>query len=264
MNSPGINKINNILRIFPVLFILLMVSSCVPQKKLIYLQDKGKKSAEKKYEFIRVEVEEETIQPGDELYIRVSSSDDQPNRFSIEGAVAMGDITMSSYTINESGIVKLPYIGELNLINFTLQRASDTLETLLAQFLPLPSVFVKFVNKNITILGEVNSPGIYTFYNKHINILQAIGYASDITTFGNRENVMLLREENGIVQKRYIDLTKSDILTSDLYIAKPNDVIYVQPLSRKKWGMETYPYTLLFTIITTVLMIMTFMRYPIY
>jgi polysaccharide biosynthesis/export protein len=236
----------------------------MPQRKLIYLQDSGNKQSDNKYEFIRDEVEEVTIQPGDELYIRVTSSDEQPNRFSMEGAMSIGDITLSSYTVNEKGYVKLPYIGEINLLNVSLQEAADTVEILLAQFLPLPSVFVKFVNKNITILGEVSSPGVYTFYNKHINILQAIGYANDIANFGDRKNVMLIREENGIVKKNYIDLTRNDILTSDLYIVKSNDIIYVQPLRRKKWGMETYPYTLFFTILTTGLMIWTYMRYPIY
>jgi polysaccharide export outer membrane protein len=259
-----INKIFIIPKPIQILLLFIVISSCVPQRKLIYLQDTGKKNYKNKYEFIREEIEEETIQPGDELYIRVSSSDDQPNRFSAEGLIGMGDITMVSFTVNENGIVKLPYLGELSLLNFTLQRASDTIETLLTQFLPLPSVIVKFVNKNITILGDVNSPGIYTFYNKHINILQAIGYAGDITTFGNRQRIMLIREENGVVTKSYIDLTKSDIITSDLYIVKPNDIIYIQPLSRKKWGMETYPYTLLFTLITTSLMIWTYFRYPTY
>ena len=252
------------LKLFSVLFVLLMVCSCVPQKKLIYLQDRDKKRTEKQFEFLREENGDETIQPGDELYIRVSSSDDQPNRFSSEGIMSMGDITLSSYTVNEGGRVKLPYIGEITLLSLTLQEASDTIETLLMQFLPLPSVFVKFVNKNITILGEISSPGVYTFYNKHINILQALGYANDISTFGDRKNVMLIREENGVVKKNYIDLTKNDILTSDLYIVKSNDIIYIQPLRRKKWGMETYPYTLFFTILTTGLMIWTYMRYPIY
>jgi polysaccharide export outer membrane protein len=101
-------------------------------------------------------------------------------------------------------------------------------------------------------------------YYHNFFILQAIGYAGDITTFGNRNEVLLIREENGVVKKSTIDLTRSDILTSNLYIVKPNDIIYVQPLSRKKWGMETYPYGLLFSMISMVLMILTFMRYPIY
>ncbi len=248
---------------FQVLLILLLISSCVPQKKLIYLQDEGNKN-QKYYEFQKAGVREEIIQPGDELYIRVTGADDQLNRFNLEGGMGMVDVTMISYTVKEDGIVKLPYLGEINLYNFTLKRASDTIETLLTQYLPLPSVNIKFINKNITILGEVNSPGIYTFYEKNISIFQAIGYANDITTFGDRENVMLLREENGKIKKNYIDLTSNDILTSDLYVLRSNDIVYIQPLNRKKWGMETYPYTLLFTMITTVMMILTYMRYPVY
>jgi polysaccharide biosynthesis/export protein len=244
--------------------LMMIISSCVPQKKLIYLQEKGNKKPEKQIEYIRDEAEEITIQPGDELYIRVSSSDEQPTNFEIEAVIATGDITVYSYAVDGQGFVKLPYIGELNLLNFTLQKASDTIETLLTQFLLFPSVSLKFVNKKVTILGEVGTPGVYTFYDKNINMLQAIGYANDITTFGDRKNVLLIREENGIIKKNYLDLTTNDILTSDMYIVKSNDIIYVQPLRKKHWGMETFPYDLLFTMITTALLILTFMRYPVY
>jgi polysaccharide export outer membrane protein len=252
------------LRIFLYCMIIIAVSSCVPQRKLIYLQDKGKKSEANLNEFVREKIEELAIQPGDELFIRVSSSDERPTPFSTSSEFAMGDITLVSYTVDEQGYIKFPYIGEIKLINMSLQEASDSIESLLTQFLYLPSVYVRFVNKNVTILGEVRSPGVYTFYNKQLSVLQAIGYANDITTFGDRQNVMLIREENGVIKKHYIDLTKNDVLTSDMYVIKPNDILYVQPLNRKKWGMETYPYTLLFTMITTALMIWTYMRYPTY
>jgi len=238
-------------------------SSCISQRRLIYLQDKDTDPA-KLNKFIITDVEEEAIQPGDELYIRVSSSDERPTVFSTSQNYYMSDITLLSYTVDEYGFIKFPYIGGIKLINMSVRAASDTLETLLKKFMYLPTVNIKFVNKNVTIIGEIGRPGVYTFYDKRINILQAIGYASDITTFGDRKNVLLIREEKGIINKSYIDLTNNDILTSDLYIIKPNDIIYVQPLSRKKWGMETFPYSLLFTMISTVFMILTFMRYPTY
>jgi len=245
--------------------VILSVSSCVPQKKLIYLQDKNGKDAKKQNEFIRTEIEEQIIQPGDELYVRVSSADERPTSFTTNQGVSMSnDVTLMSYTVDEQGSIKLPYIGEIKLVNKSLQEASNSIETALSQYLYLPSVNIKFVNKNITILGEVGSPGVFTFFDKQISILQAIGYAGDITTFGNRKEVLLMREENGIVKKSYIDLTTNDILVSDLYIVKSDDIIYVQPLQRKKWGMETYPYGLLFSMASMVLMILTFMRYPIY
>lgn len=244
--------------------VIISFSSCVSQKKLIYLQDGGKKSPGKQYEFVKAENKEDEIQPGDELYIRVTSSDERPTNFNAEQFFSMGDITVLSYTVDERGYVKLPYIGELNLSNFTLQEAAKSIESLLTQYLYLPSVSIKFVNKNITILGEVANPGVYTFYSKYINVLQAIGYAGDITTFGNRKEILLIREENGIIKKNYIDLTKNDVFTSNLYIVKPNDIIYVQPLGRKKWGMETYPLYLAFSMITTIMMILTYLRYPLY
>lgn len=248
-----------------ILFILviLVTSSCVSQKKLIYLQDKEKKGPTEALEFVRAEVQE-TIQPGDDLFIRVSSSDERPTSFNTSQNFVVNDVTLLSYTVTDEGFVKLPYIGEIQLVNLSLEEASDNIENTMAQYLYLPSVSVKFVNKNITILGEVRMPGVYTFFDKKISILQAIGYAGDIMTFGNRKEVVLIREENGKIKKNYVDLTKSDILTSDMYTVKSNDIIYVQPLSRKKWGMETYPYNLFITMISSVLMVLTFMRYSYY
>lgn len=245
-----------------VMTILLVISSCVPQRKILYLQNTAKRRGADSIYFIKGDIKEKTIQSGDELYIRVTSSDEEITNFSARQETGVTDVSLLSYTVNENGFIKLPYIGNINVLNLTLHAASDSLETALSQYLYHPFVYIKYINKNVTIIGEVGNPGIYTFYEKDINIMQAIGYANDITTFGNRKKVLLVREQNNMITKHYIDLTKDNILTSDLYTLKSNDIIYVQPLKRKKWGMDTVPYNLFFTVISTTVLILTFIRYP--
>ncbi|MCK4748971.1 MAG: hypothetical protein KAT15_18090, partial [Bacteroidales bacterium] len=151
------------------------------------------------------------------------------------------------------------YVNNMKLSGMTLVEASDFVEKELAQYLLYPSVFIRFVNNKVTILGEVNRPGVYVFNYKTINILQAIGYANDISVFGDRRKVLLIREEGEFRSKYEIDMTSEDLLTSNYYRVISNDIIYVEPLKRKKWGMDTFPYDLLFSVASLTIVVLTFM-----
>ena len=105
----------------------------------------------------------------------------------------------------------------------------------------------------------MNRPGVYVFNYKSVNILQAIGYANDIATFGNRKNVLIIREEGEYRSKHEIDITSDALLTSEYYMVKSNDIIYVEPLKSKKWGMDTFPYDLLLSMASLTIVVLTFM-----
>lgn len=235
------------------LFLLLWVfSSCVPTKRLAYVQSKRGISEDRMVFTGRTT--DNTIKPRDELYIRITSSDDTPTSFTI-GTQGMYNPTLSSYTVSEDGTIKLAYIGVVELANLTLEEASDKIEKALGQYLFIPSVYMRFVNNKVTVLGEVNNPGVFFFDRKNINILEAVGYARDIGEFGNRRNVLLIREDGVTRSKHYIDLTQDDLFLSEFYIVQPDDIIYVEPLGRKKWGIGTVPYNLLFSAITTFVVV---------
>lgn len=251
----------NIIRLLPVFLLVIFASSCIPLERLAYVQtDKEvqKDIGEDLYFF--GETADNTIRPGDELYIRVTSSDDEPTSFPDRGNNQVYDPALLSYTVDEFGFIKLPYIQRIKVSDLTLPEASDSIETELSQFLYFPSVFIKFVNNKVTILGEVNRPGVYVFNYKNINVLQAIGYANDITDWGNRRKVLLIREDGNRKLKKYINLIEDDLLTSEFYYIKSNDIIYVEPLRRKKWGMDMVPYNLILSVISTGIVIMTFIN----
>jgi polysaccharide export outer membrane protein len=238
-----------------ILIIMLISSACVSHKKTIYIQEEGKKLPLKEFEIDRSITE--TIQPGDELYITVTTSDERPTNFS-QAEIVGFDITLRSFTVSDDGSIRIPYLGKVDVLGKTLIELSEEIEEALGSFISTPSVLIKFVNKNITIIGDVESPGVYIFYDKNINLFQAIAHAGDISTFGNRRHVLLVREEDGKVIKYRLNLTDETILTSPLYIVKPGDIIYVEPLRIKKWGFETFPYTLLITLLNTVIVLYTF------
>lgn len=233
--------------------ILLCCFSCVPVKKVAYVQSEGSSGPEQM--IFTGHPTDEIIHSGDELYVRISSSDEEKNSLNSNNQSNIYNPLLQSYTVNEEGQIKLAYVGKVSVAGLSLEEASDLLEQELSKFLFLPNVYLRFINTRITVLGEVNRPGVYMFDNKRINILQAVGYAGDITEFGNRKKVLIIREEGAVRKKFYLDLTKDALLESDLYALKSGDVVFIEPLGRKKWGMATVPYNLILTMISTGLFV---------
>ena len=188
----------------------IILVSCVPNRKVVYVQDSNDLSQQQVDNMYFIdEPLDDVIRQGDELYIKVTSADETQTNFNQDGQSISRDPSLLSYTVDDVGSIKLPYINRVKLSGLTLVEASDLIEAGLSQYLLYPSVFIRFVNNKVTLLGEVNSPGVYVFNYKSVNILQAIGYASDIATFGNREKVLIVREEGGFRSKQIIDLTSN-------------------------------------------------------
>lgn len=236
----------------------MLITSCVPVNQMVYVQSPPGTPAQQMI-FVAEPVDTQ-IKPGDQIYIRISSADEAPTMFSAEMMRGIYDASLLSYTVNEDGTIKLPYIGKIRVMNQTLEQASEAIEEAMSQYLFMPNVYMRFINTKVTLLGEVNRPGVYVFNEKNINILQALGYASDVAEFGNRQNVLLIREEGNRRSKHYIDLTRADLLESPFYVLQSDDILYVEPLGRKRWGMTTVPYNLVLTVISTGLFVYTVIR----
>jgi len=246
--------------ILPVVILSILMASCVSTRKQAYVQDSESTRFEQEQNMYFIdEPEDNLIKSGDELYVKVSSADEGRTAFNAESQSRIYDPTVISHTVNEEGTIKLPYIGEIKLSGLNLMEASDKMEKELAQYLYTPSVFVRFVNNKVTILGEVNNPGVYVFNYKNINILQAIGYAGDVGHFGNRKKVLIIRDEGEYSSKEVVNLLSDELLISKYYLVKSGDVIYIEPLASKKMGMQQFPYELLISLVSMSILVMTFM-----
>jgi len=244
-----------------LLFLILAfaVLSCVPNRKISYVQDSSEMIVEQgKNMYFIDEDYDDLIRSGDELFIQVTSDDETQTSFNQNRSESVRDPSVISHTVDEDGFIKLPYVKRIKLVGLTLFEASDLIERELTDYLLNPSVFLRFVNNKVTILGEVNRPGVYVFNYKNINILQAIGYANDVATYGNRENVLVIREEGDHRAKHVVDLTSDALLASPYYIVKSNDIIYVEPMRQKVWGMATFPYDLLLSVASLTIVVLTF------
>lgn len=202
---------------------ILIFSSCASKKDILYFNDVNINEQDKTV------FSEGKIQTNDILSVIVSSS--SPELASFYNTNQSGSSAFNGYLVTIEGVIILPILGKIEVKGHTLLE----LESLIVQklidgnHLSNPTVTVRLTNAKFTILGEVNSPGTYTFSEQNISLLQALGYAGDLTIRGKRQDVLIIREENNKRTYTTIDLTSKKWFDSPNYYIKPNDVIYVNP-----------------------------------
>ncbi len=233
------------------LVLLIIAPSCIPKKKLLYIQKQ--KEGKEIDEYVNVRPEK-TIQPFDNIYIQVSSTDEKTaNIFGTQGrASSPADINLVSYTVNQEGFIVFPFVGEINVQGLKLQEARQKIEAEVGQYLTNISITVKFVNNTVAVLGEVNRPGEFSFYRDQITIFQALSYAGDFRDYGDKKNVILIRETKNKISYNYIDLTNKDIVSSEFYYIIPNDVIIVKPINAKFTNLSLTNATLILSTMSTL------------
>ena len=249
---------------FPIicifLIILLGLFSCTPQKNYIYLQDKESNSGTTN---VKANTFEYKIKPKDVLYIKTVPID-EPSITSLNSSVQASQISsdltayLNSFDVSDSGFVNLPLIGNVFVKDLSISECQKAIQEKVNQYLKNALVIVKFLNFNITILGEVTRPGTYKIYNNQINILEALGLAGDLTIYGNRKQILLIRQNNpeNIIP---IDLTDKKLLNSDYFYLQPNDVLYIKPNRSKLFGTNPFPFATVLSSITTLILILNYL-----
>lgn len=245
--------------LYLIISVLLLVS-CIPQKKLQYLQEPIINN-ENLYGVNTME--EPRIKPNDLLLINVTSFDDVAfNYFEVQRQSGVSQasnelaLSVQSYSVSDSGRINFPIIGDLHVLGLTLKEAEDLLEKELSPSFDQPSVIIRFSFKNVTVIGEVNSPGVHTYTRNKITIFEAIGLARDLTIHGNRNEVVLIRKVGEEVAKTNIDLTDDTLIFSEYYYLQPDDVLYIKPRKSVKWSIVSTPISLVFSTITTALLVL--------
>ncbi len=240
---------------------LLILSSCVPNRKVVVLQENVKVPSTMTTE--SSPLEEQYIRTADELYIRINSMDEYTEYYNITtegGMYGRMDPSLSSYTVEINGTVFLPMIGNIYVVGFTLEEAGKKIQEMYKGYLNQPAVNVRFVDKNVTVLGEVEGPGIYTFTRREIPVLEALAYAGDMTVYGNRNKILIIREEENVIYRHRLDLTDPSVQASKYYYIQPGDIVYVEPLKRRVWGFAEIPFGLIFAMISSTILILGFVQ----
>ena len=238
--------------IVKILIVLLVMQSCTPMKKITYLNNNQNSEWD-----VSPIPPKHHLEIGDILMVKVISRNEESNNlFNIESNTNSGNPTLTAanlylngFTINQEGNIDIPNVGEIFVLNQTLEEAEQTIIKKAENYLINPFVVVKLANFQFTILGEVNNSGSFPVYKEGLTIYDAIAMAGGINDYGNLTKIKIIRSKNNKKQIHKIDLTSSDILTSDFFYLRNNDLIYVQPLKFK--GFKKSQSQLLLSALTT-------------
>jgi len=216
-------------------------TSCVSPKSIVYFQGDTLRNSSQAVTQNYVP----TIQPGDLLAIVVGSLNAEANEiFNAANTASTASTNYSTtsagarlqplgYLVDRDGNVEIPMIGKIKIAGLSTPVAADTIRTHLLNFLKEPSVMVRNLNFKVSVLGEVTRPSIYVIPDEKITLPEVLSLAGDLTIYGKRNNVMVIREENGTRQYVRLDLTSREIFNSPYYYVHKNDVIYVEPVKTR-------------------------------
>lgn len=229
------------MQLFFIISVVGIFSSCANTKRLRYFQDLPESPIAA--DLAIAKYNEPYIQPDDILSININTIDPEAttsinNRnggYSNAGVVQPGSVASTSgYLVDKDGFVDVPILGKIKLAGLTTVQARDAVRTKSLSSFKNPVVDVRFSNFKITVIGEVNRPASYIIPNEQVTLLDAIGYAGDLTVYGKRENVLLIRKDaSGKNLSVKLDMTKKNTLNSPYFYLRQNDVIYVEPNKTK-------------------------------
>ena len=227
----------------------LLLPSCVSHKDLVSIN--GNESVPKDLRYpqevsntVLYKYQPSRLQAYDQLMIRINAFDGTTEdflqrEFAIENNnnnnidFSPESVYFNSYIVNDSGYIYLPMLGRMDVSGHTMTSLKHHLDQAYSPYLRFASTTIKLANMRVTVLGEVNNPGVHTLYNERTTLLDAISLAGDFTDFANRGKIKLIRQTNREAHSVYLNLNKADFLTTEYYYIQPSDVIYVEPTRKK-------------------------------
>jgi len=222
-----------------------MITSCIPLKKQIYFQgeiteqDTIRKLQEEPYR----------LQVNDMLDIQIKSSDEklvalfnQNPQGASNSQVNDASLYFKSYTVDRHGNIRLPYLGEINVLGYTTKEVLEKIDKEFEAYFKDPEdvfVIVRLAGIRFTVIGEVGQTGTHVMYLNEVNLVQAIAEAGDIKLEGNRENVSVFRKNIDGTKRYEVNMLDIGSFDANNFYIQPNDIIYVEPLKQKSWGTGT-------------------------
>lgn len=232
-----------------IILVLILITSCVPNKKIQYLQmndvnaDSDQFPKDSVLRTYTLSDFEYRLQPEDILSIQVYSlTQDEFDFFSLKRKASgsaniqfqnPGQSLVNGYLLDKNGEIEFPVVGKIKLSALTLLEAEDKLKDITDNFLKNPVVEVKILNFRFTILGEVKKEGVYSSLNNRISVLEAIGLTGGFTDLADKSIVKVIRRKNAVAEVYYLDLLNEEFVNSPHYYVNQNDVIIIAPLKQR-------------------------------
>lgn len=218
-----------------VLLIIALFTSCTSSLDVVYFQDEPIRN--NKNVSFNTDI---VYKSNDMLIINVAGDPDAVKPFNLPSVSynisevnVQGNIKMQSYLVDFEGNIEFPVLGTIKIGGLTRTQATELLKEKLLEYIKDPIINIRLINFTITVLGEVNNPGTFTIEDEKISLPEALGMAGDLTIQGRRDNVFLIREENGLKQFTKFDLRSVNVVNSPNYYLRQDDIIYVEPNKSK-------------------------------
>jgi len=218
--------------------ILILLSSCSSKRNLVYFSDLPPGGD------LNVPVKNYTapkIQADDILSVSVSSLNAESNVLfnnvilpTTGNTTVIADKINEGYLVDKNGAINFPVIGKIPLAGMTKEQAVEKMTSLIKEHVKNPIVNIRFMNFKVTVIGEVKTPATFTVATEKINVLEALGLAGDMTEYARRENVLIIREKDGVRSTARINLNNKEVLGSPYFYLQQNDIIYVEPDNKVK------------------------------
>lgn len=171
-----------------------------------------------------------------------------------------GQETLQPYLVNAEGMIDFPVLGKLKLSGLTRSEVLQLFEDKISKYIKNPIINLRIINFKVSVQGEVTLPGTYNVQSERITLIEALSMAKDLTIYGKRDNILIIREVDGVKSYNRVDITKADFINSPFYYLAQNDVVYVEPNKTKINGAAVGANTnvlisissLLITVITLI------------
>lgn len=241
--------------ILGVCAVVVVGSGCNASKNVRYFENLNDSN---RVRLPKMERTPAVIMPDDILEIKIGGANEATaallNSYSGSSASATATgvpqgTSSNSYLVDSKGEVEFPIIGKIKAAGLSREQFRDKLKSAVSPYLKDPLVNVRFANFRFTVLGEVKMPGTYTVPNEKVTVLEALGHAGDMNSFGNRTNVKVIRDSSGNREIGVINFTDKAMFTSDYYYLQRNDVVYVEAQKSKSQYEE---FTRISPIIATL------------
>lgn len=233
----SVSRVTSYLTVLTWVLSVAMFSSCTTTKSITYFQGPGVVDTARYATLTTLVPPVSTIQPDDVLAIIVTSLSEESNAlFNVlnESSVPLATYGAGTgnqplgYLVDPAGKVEMPLVGKVQLTGLTLEEASRTINEKLSKYLKESTVNVRHLNHKFTVIGEVARPGVYNLLDNHRTLPEVIGIAGDLTVYGRRDNVMIMRTTANKREIIKVDLTNRKVLDSPYYFIQNNDVVYVE------------------------------------
>ena len=240
-----------------VIVFFLMTTACVPIRRETYVGVPDLSNVEENRvigAYRQAQDYEYRLQPNDIVSVEVASSTaSEFNFLSYQREQRMGDIRfndplLSGFDVGPDGTILLPVIGKVKIAGLTIDQAREKVRQVVAEYLETPTVDIKLLSFQVTVLGEVEQEGTFVVYNPRLSILDALGRAGGLTDFGDPQKVKIVRHQGDSLEVVYVNVMEEDILASPYYFLRPNDVVAVPGVPGK--NLQKYNLTYLQILLT--------------